>query len=241
MSTLPLNGRNALEEFLQLPIGESFPLAESMDNFQQGSMNTGFPRYPGPGTANPMLGVPGPQHIGMASQSPYPTTFSHQGILTPDLITINHSPIVVPATINLEAQTFAGTKRKASDLEERQQVTKKTQNGSASARAKQDTVQASTDSLADGPSTPQVEANSGCEICGYKPKGDPQWFKGSMAKHKKLQHSREPPTIYQCPYPGCTSAYKNRQDNLRQHQIEKNHFVDDQGQQRRPNKRKKAS
>ncbi|KAI0171752.1 hypothetical protein GGR52DRAFT_437418 [Hypoxylon sp. FL1284] len=86
----------------------------------------------------------------------------------------------------------------------------------------------------------KVEANDACEICGYRPKGDPQWFKGSMAKHKKMQHSAGPPTIYKCPYPGCSSQYKNRQDNLRQHQIEKNHFVGDE-ERRRPPKRKKTS
>ncbi|KAL2258566.1 hypothetical protein VTK26DRAFT_8079 [Humicola hyalothermophila] len=88
----------------------------------------------------------------------------------------------------------------------------------------------------------KVEANSCCELCGYRPKGDPQWFKGSMAKHKKLQHSTDPPKIYKCPYPGCTSQYKNRPDNLRQHQIEKNHWV--QGEEstpRRPSKRKKVA
>lgn len=86
----------------------------------------------------------------------------------------------------------------------------------------------------------KVEANSCCEICGYRPKGDPQWFKGSMAKHKKLQHSTAPPKIYKCPYPGCSSQYKNRPDNLRQHQIEKNHWVGgEEGTQRRPSKRKK--
>jgi hypothetical protein len=88
----------------------------------------------------------------------------------------------------------------------------------------------------------KVEADACCELCGYRPKGDPQWFKGSMAKHKKLQHSTEPPRIYKCPYPGCTSQYKNRPDNLRQHQIEKNHWV--QGEEstpRRPSKRKKVA
>ncbi|KAK4158091.1 hypothetical protein C8A00DRAFT_39639 [Chaetomidium leptoderma] len=87
----------------------------------------------------------------------------------------------------------------------------------------------------------KVEANSCCEICGYRPKGDPQWFKGSMAKHRKLQHSAAPPKIYKCTYPGCTSQYKNRPDNLRQHQIEKSHWV--QGEEtalRRPSKRKKV-
>lgn len=90
-------------------------------------------------------------------------------------------------------------------------------------------------------SSTKVESNSCCEICGYRPKGDPRWFGGSMAKHKKLQHSTTPPKIYQCPFPGCTSQYKNRPDNLRQHQIEKGHFVDGQGGSgRRPNKRKKT-
>ncbi|EMR70322.1 putative zinc finger protein [Eutypa lata UCREL1] len=78
-------------------------------------------------------------------------------------------------------------------------------------------------------SSSKVEANDCCEVCGYRPKGDPQWFKGSMAKHKKLQHSTGPPIMYRCPFPGCTSAYKNRPDNLRQHQIEKGHFIDAAG------------
>ncbi|TLD31204.1 hypothetical protein PspLS_02822 [Pyricularia sp. CBS 133598] len=94
-----------------------------------------------------------------------------------------------------------------------------------------------------GGSTAQgkTEANSCCELCGYRPKGDPQWFKGSMAKHMKLQHSAQPPKIYKCPYPGCNSAYKNRPDNLRQHQIEKGHFVEGEEPNRRPSKRKKMS
>lgn len=87
---------------------------------------------------------------------------------------------------------------------------------------------------------PKVESNRCCDICGYRPKGDPQWFKGSMAKHRKLQHSNAPPKIYKCPYPGCKSAYKNRPDNLRQHQIDKGHFVDD-ANGRRPSKRKKVA
>ncbi|ORY65052.1 uncharacterized protein BCR38DRAFT_408795 [Pseudomassariella vexata] len=89
-------------------------------------------------------------------------------------------------------------------------------------------------------SSQKMEAGSCCELCRYRPRGDPQWFKGSMAKHMKLQHSPQPPKIYKCSFPGCTSQYKNRPDNLRQHQIEKGHFVegvDDKG--RRPSKRKK--
>lgn len=91
------------------------------------------------------------------------------------------------------------------------------------------------------PQKPET-ADACCELCGYRPKGDPRWFHGSMAKHKKTQHSTEPPKIYKCPYPGCVSAYKNRPDNLRQHQIEKNHFVDGHdGSSRRPSKRKKMA
>jgi len=89
-------------------------------------------------------------------------------------------------------------------------------------------------------SSKKVEANSCCDICGYRPKGDPRWFGGSMAKHKKLQHGAGPPKIYKCPYPGCTSQYKSRPDNLRQHQLDKGHFVDtDDGSSRRPSKKRK--
>ncbi|CAM1511282.1 Fc.00g087950.m01.CDS01 [Cosmosporella sp. VM-42] len=103
------------------------------------------------------------------------------------------------------------------------------------------TVATSPPSPAQDTSQNKVESNSCCELCGYRPKGDPRWFGGSMAKHKKLQHSTTPPKIYRCPFPGCTSQYKNRPDNLRQHQIEKGHFVDGQGEAgRRPNKRKKT-
>lgn len=95
-------------------------------------------------------------------------------------------------------------------------------------------------SMIDGTASVQTAAANGCcEICGYRPKGDPQWFKGSMAKHKKLQHSTDPPRIYRCMYPGCNSAYKNRADNLRQHQIEKGHFVDGETKQKKSGKRKK--
>lgn len=92
------------------------------------------------------------------------------------------------------------------------------------------------------PAQKQELADACCELCGYRPKGDPKWFHGSMAKHKKTQHAMGPPKIYSCPYPGCKSAYKNRPDNLRQHQIEKNHFVDGHdGTSRRPSKRKKMA
>ncbi|KAL6898246.1 hypothetical protein GGI43DRAFT_88959 [Trichoderma evansii] len=89
--------------------------------------------------------------------------------------------------------------------------------------------------------TAKVESDNCCEICGYRPKGDPRWFVGSMAKHMKTIHS-ENPQIFRCPYPGCTSQYSKRADNLRQHQIEKGHFVDGEGNQgRRPRKRKRPS
>ena len=89
-----------------------------------------------------------------------------------------------------------------------------------------------------------VESDACCDICGYRPRGAPQWFKGSMAKHRKLQHSNTPPRIYKCPFPGCVSQYKNRPDNLRQHQIEKNHWVEEDKEpkaERRPSKRKKMA
>jgi hypothetical protein len=86
----------------------------------------------------------------------------------------------------------------------------------------------------------KVESDSCCELCGYRPEGDPRWFSGSMAKHKKLQHATSPPKIYACPYPGCTSQYRNRPDNLRQHQLKKGHFVEgDEEIAPRPPKRKK--
>lgn len=87
----------------------------------------------------------------------------------------------------------------------------------------------------------KVESDTTCTLCGYRPKGDPKWFGGSMAKHMKLQHATTPPRIYRCPYPGCTSQFQKRPDNLRQHQIEKGHFVDGQGEtSRRMGKRKKV-
>lgn len=92
------------------------------------------------------------------------------------------------------------------------------------------------------PGTPgiKMESDSCCELCGYRPEGDPRWFSGSMAKHKKLQHATSPPKIYSCPYPGCTSQYRNRPDNLRQHQLKKGHFVEGHEEAApRPPKRKK--
>ena len=112
----------------------------------------------------------------------------------------------------------------------------------SSVQSTADTTPATSSSTESSPSNGQaqkVEANSCCEICGYRPKGAPQWFKGSMAKHKKLQHSTDPPKIYKCPFPGCNSQYRNRPDNLRQHQIEKDHFVSGDETVRRPSKRKK--
>lgn len=90
------------------------------------------------------------------------------------------------------------------------------------------------------PMPTRIESDSQCDLCDYRPKGDPKWFRGSMAKHKKLQHSATT-TMYECPYPGCTSKYKNRPDNLRQHQLEKNHFMDEQEKDgQRPPKRRRS-
>ncbi|KAK3292199.1 uncharacterized protein B0H64DRAFT_405925 [Chaetomium fimeti] len=113
---------------------------------------------------------------------------------------------------------------------------------SGASPAAEPTQQASTETSEQQQAGQKVNADSCCDICGYRPKGDPQWFKGSMAKHRKLQHSTAPPKIYKCPFPGCTSQYKNRPDNLRQHQIEKNHWVKgDESTPRRPSKRKKVA
>ncbi|CAK7234689.1 hypothetical protein SEUCBS140593_009027 [Sporothrix eucalyptigena] len=86
----------------------------------------------------------------------------------------------------------------------------------------------------DSPKKVEVEAEDSCELCGYRPKGDPKWFRGSMAKHRLTKHSAE--VIYKCPFPGCTSQYRNRPDNLRQHQLEKNHFVGDEATAKKPRK-----
>lgn len=69
-----------------------------------------------------------------------------------------------------------------------------------------------------------------------------------MAKHMKVKHSAEPDRIYACTYPNCKSQYKNRPDNLRQHKIEKGHWVEGEegfgngggsGNERRPSKKRK--
>lgn len=86
-------------------------------------------------------------------------------------------------------------------------------------------------------SNEKVESDEACDICGFRPKGNSRWFRGSMAKHKKLQHGTAT-EFYKCPYPGCKSQYRNRPDNLRQHQLDKGHFVDDD-QDRRPSKKRK--
>lgn len=84
-----------------------------------------------------------------------------------------------------------------------------------------------------------------CHLCDYRPNGDPRWYKGSMAKHMKVKHSAEPDKIYACTYPGCKSQYRNRPDNLRQHKIEKGHWVEGEeaygygGTERRPSKKRK--
>lgn len=100
-----------------------------------------------------------------------------------------------------------------------------------------------TRTLTSPPSGNKVEADSCCDICGYRPRGDPRWFGGSMAKHKRLQHGAGPRKMYRCPYPGCRSQYRSRPDNLRQHQLDKGHFVEGEegeaGSRRRPSKKRK--
>lgn len=87
--------------------------------------------------------------------------------------------------------------------------------------------------------TLKVAAKESCSLCGFRPKGHPRWFRGTMAKHMKNQHSTEPDKIYKCTFPGCKSEYRNRPDNLRQHQIEKGHMTDGDTA-RRPSKRKRV-
>lgn len=89
-------------------------------------------------------------------------------------------------------------------------------------------------------STAKIKSDIGCTLCNYTPKGDPRWFSCSLSKHMRLQHSTKPPIIYRCQYPGCTSQYKNRPDNLRQHQIDKGHFPYGQDVGKRSNKRRKV-
>jgi hypothetical protein len=85
----------------------------------------------------------------------------------------------------------------------------------------------------------KVAAKESCSLCGFRPKGHPKWFRGTMAKHMKNQHSAEPDKIFKCTFPGCKSEYRNRPDNLRQHQIEKGHMMDGDTA-RRPSKRKRV-
>ncbi|KAH6672718.1 hypothetical protein F5X68DRAFT_174970 [Plectosphaerella plurivora] len=85
----------------------------------------------------------------------------------------------------------------------------------------------------------KVAAKESCSLCGFRPKGHPKWFRGTMAKHMKNQHSAEPDKIFKCTFPGCKSEYRNRPDNLRQHQIEKGHMMEGD-KARRPSKRKRT-
>lgn len=85
----------------------------------------------------------------------------------------------------------------------------------------------------------KVAAKESCSLCGFRPKGHPKWFRGTMAKHMKNQHSAEPDKIFKCTFPGCKSEYRNRPDNLRQHQIEKGHMMEGDTA-RRPSKRKRV-
>jgi hypothetical protein len=100
---------------------------------------------------------------------------------------------------------------------------------------------AASESTAEPPasSSVKVAAKESCSLCGFRPKGHPKWFRGTMAKHMKNQHSAEPDKIFKCTFPGCKSEYRNRPDNLRQHQIEKGHMMNGDTA-RRPSKRKRV-
>lgn len=97
--------------------------------------------------------------------------------------------------------------------------------------------QSSSDDSESSQNKVEAEAPDCCELCGYRPKGDPKWFRGSMLKHRQTKHSEEV-IIYKCNFPGCNSQYRNRPDNLKQHQVEKNHFVGDEATAKKPRKPK---
>lgn len=65
----------------------------------------------------------------------------------------------------------------------------------------------------------------GCEMCAYRPKGNPKWFTRNLKRHKDSVHGDRDQTYY-CNFPGCcqTSGF-NRADNLRSHKLRENHFL----------------
>ncbi|EPE09958.1 zinc finger protein [Ophiostoma piceae UAMH 11346] len=107
----------------------------------------------------------------------------------------------------------------------------------ASSKDSHSTPQTPLEDQAPSPKKAEAEAPDCCELCGYRPKGDPKWFRGSMLKHRLTKHSEEV-IIYKCNFPGCNSQYRNRPDNLKQHQVEKNHFVGDEATAKKPRKPK---
>lgn len=245
---LPVNHPGLLDDLFQFqPIAGAFDVGGGIDSFLQPLSEQGSPPYNFTDTgATVGLGMTSSPLNATALQVASETTFSAEfvntSVSTPDLLTSAHSPSIIqrtePVTVRALASGRTNPQKIRSRLREQKQAPAITPGPHASSGEQV----AHPSVVPPATATTQIEANNCCEICGYRPKGDPQWFKGSMAKHKKLQHSKEPPTIYRCTFPGCTSAYKNRQDNLRQHQIEKNHFVNDDGeQQRRSNKRKRVA
>ncbi|KXJ92364.1 hypothetical protein Micbo1qcDRAFT_233641 [Microdochium bolleyi] len=246
--TLPMNLPGSLDDLFNFqPIDGAFDVEGGMNNFLQPLPEQGSPQFNFTSSATPLSIGLASSHVNVTplqatSETNFSTDFVCAGVSTPGLMTGSHSSSIVAPTEPSDAQASISPRKNPQKARSRQRERKKAPAPShaTSVSSSEQVAQPSTASPATEGT--QVEANSCCEICGYRPKGDPQWFKGSMAKHRKLQHSTDPPTIYQCPFPGCTSAYKNRQDNLRQHQIEKNHFVDDDGQQqKRPHKRRRVS
>jgi hypothetical protein len=210
------------EQEFSITTGDSpDPLAEFLKDFDRNFANEYIPLEPisttGGGPLEPNAAtLQSSAQTGIVGQTQMVPASSHS--------TVDPSSL---SRTGSETQLTAMAKSKASTL-------------ASEPNASEDAASSSAEAGSSAQQQQKVEANSCCEICGYRPKGDPQWFKGSMAKHKKLQHSTDPPKIYKCPFPGCTSAYKNRPDNLRQHQIEKGHFVDGtDGKGRRLGKRKK--
>ncbi|KAJ1333540.1 hypothetical protein MN608_03531 [Microdochium nivale] len=245
---LPVNIPGSIDDLFQFQtIDGVFDVGGGIDSFLQPLSGQGSPLYNFTSSAATVpLGITS-SHLSAtalraASETTFSTDFVNPGVSAPDLITSSHSPSITSRTGSGNVRALISARKNPQKIRFRPREQKQAPAVDPEPKTSSGEQVAQPSGAPPATATTQIEANSCCEICGYRPKGDPQWFKGSMAKHKKLQHSAEPPTIYRCTFPGCTSAYKNRQDNLRQHQIEKNHFVnDDEEQQRRSNKRKRVT
>ncbi|ROT40648.1 hypothetical protein SODALDRAFT_101633 [Sodiomyces alkalinus F11] len=169
---------------------------------------------------------------------------SLETLLAPNLLTMTEPMIGIASTMDPLALLNSAAASQSPDAVRGEKTDEMVLNshkscGDTEMEMPQDTAAPSEPTEKAESSAEKVESSECCEICGFRPKGHPRWFRGSMAKHKKLQHATTPAKMYRCPFPGCTSQYRNRPDNLRQHQLDKGHFVDGE-EGRRPSKRKKV-